>query len=131
MMDRRRRWVLFAVFIIGLVGSSTGVYAQAIPGFPPLEVKVAFPPTPLPAGGDIYLCYELHLTNYYPEPISVDRIEVFGGSDKGAPLVVYQGQELIDNVRRPGTDDDTNLTHPGPPTSASFLWRFCRLPCVR
>ncbi len=105
---KKCRWtrVLVPVFLFGLIGWSTGVHAQAIPGFPPLELKVPFPPTPLPAGGDTYLCYELHLTNYYPEPISIERVEVFGESEGGSQLVAYEGQELIDNMRRPGTGDE-------------------------
>jgi len=47
-----------------------------------LEMRVPFDPTAFPSGPSVYLFYELHLTNFGPAPILLNRIEV---QDAAAP----------------------------------------------
>jgi hypothetical protein len=39
-----------------------------------LEMRVPFEPTAFPSGPDVYIMYELHLTNFGTVPLSLSRI---------------------------------------------------------
>ncbi|SRR6266851_4139234 len=47
---------------------------------PQLEMRVPFEPTAFPSGPNIYVMYELHLTNFGTSPVSLSRIEALDGS---------------------------------------------------
>lgn len=60
-----------------------------------LEMRVPFEPTAFPSGPRVYLMYELHLTNFMPTPISLNRIEVLD-ADAGAskPVASFETAQL-------------------------------------
>ena len=60
-----------------------------------LEMRVPFEPTAFPSGRQVYLTYELHLTNFMPMPISLSRIEVLD-ADAGTskPVATFEAAQL-------------------------------------
>ena len=60
-----------------------------------LEMRVPFEPTAFPSGRQVYLMYELHLTNFMPMPISLSRIEVLD-ADAGTskPIATFETAQL-------------------------------------
>jgi hypothetical protein len=60
-----------------------------------LEMRVPFEPTAFPSGPQVYLMYELHLTNFMPMPISLSRIEVLD-ADAGTskPIAAFEMAQL-------------------------------------
>jgi hypothetical protein len=70
--------------------------SAAKPAWPPqLEMRVPFEPTAFPSGPDIYVMYELHLTNFGTSPVSLNRIEVLD-ADAGAaqPIATFEAHQL-------------------------------------
>jgi murein DD-endopeptidase MepM/ murein hydrolase activator NlpD len=66
------------------------------PAFPlQLEMRVPFEPTAFPSAGHVYLMYELHLTNFEMNPVSLRRIEVLDADSKAArPIATLEASEL-------------------------------------
>jgi hypothetical protein len=60
-----------------------------------LEIRVPFEPTAFPSAHHVYLMYELHLTNFMPMPLSLNRIEVFD-ADVGTskPIATFDTAQL-------------------------------------
>src|SRR3954467_10647029 len=60
-----------------------------------LEIRVPFEPTAFPSAHHVYLMYELHLTNFMPMPLSLNRIEVFD-ADVGTskPIATFDKAQL-------------------------------------
>ena len=76
--------------------------AQAVPGEPPTEVRIPFAPVPATINGHIVLAYELHVTNFLPREISLNRIEVLGDGPIREPILSYQENDLIHAIRQFG-----------------------------
>jgi hypothetical protein len=57
-------------------------------------MRVPFEPTAFSSGGQTYLAYELVLTNFSGNPLTLRRIEVLDGNRPTAPpiLVLESGQ---------------------------------------
>jgi hypothetical protein len=55
----------------------------------------------LPAKVDsqMVLAYELHITNFLPREISLNRIEVLGDGPIREPIISYQENDLIKHIR--------------------------------
>jgi murein DD-endopeptidase len=96
--------------IIALVASSRALHAQ-LTGFPPaLEVRVPKPPTVAHGGGQTILPYELHITNFTGQSITLQRIEVVGAdvgsgpalASTGTPLLTLTDSALLRSIARPG-----------------------------
>ncbi|MBZ5575501.1 MAG: M23 family metallopeptidase [Acidobacteriia bacterium] len=69
----------------------------------PVEARIPAPPAPVRCNGETVLVYELHLTNFRPRDITLNRIEVFGqGSNGAAPVSIYQDRKLADAMVHPG-----------------------------
>ncbi len=68
---------------------------------PPVEMRVPKPPTVAPANGGAALAYELHLTNWFAQPFSVQRVEVVNGAD-GRVLSTLTDSTLARSLGRPG-----------------------------
>jgi hypothetical protein len=61
----------------------------------PLEMRVPFEPTAFPSAGRIYLTYELYLTNFTTDPLTLRRIEVLDADAAAAePLAAFEGGQL-------------------------------------
>jgi murein DD-endopeptidase len=76
--------------------------AQIIPGEPPAEVRVPFAPVPATVNGQTVLAYELHITNFLPREITLNRIEVLGDNPFREPILRYQENDLIGAIRQYG-----------------------------
>ena len=76
--------------------------AQIIPGEPPAEVRIPFAPVPAKVNGQTVLAYELHITNFLPREITLNRIEVLGEGPIGEPILRYQENDLIGAIRQYG-----------------------------
>ena len=77
--------------------------AQSTRPFPlPIAIDVRMLPGPISANGTHYLVYELDVINYMASTALLKRVEVFAESRSGPALIAYEGQDLIDNINRPG-----------------------------
>ena len=68
---------------------------------PPVEMRVPKPPTVAPANRGAALAYELHVTNWFAQPFSVQRVEVVSGAD-GQVLLTLSDSTLARALGRPG-----------------------------
>jgi hypothetical protein len=58
-------------------------------------MRVPFEPTEFPSGQEVYLMYELHLTNFMPMPVSLSRIDVLDIDAEGAqPIATFDVAQL-------------------------------------
>jgi hypothetical protein len=54
-------------------------------------MRVPVAPTAFPSEGRYYLLYELHLTNFGPAPLPMNRIELLDAdASEGKPLVTFE-----------------------------------------
>jgi hypothetical protein len=76
--------------------------------FPPqVQLQVSFEPTGFPAEGSQHLLYELYVTNFEGEPITLDRVDVLDLARPDAlPLASFAGRPLNDIVNVVGADMD-------------------------
>lgn len=65
----------------------------------PLHVEILQTPTLAVAGGEKYIVYELHLTNFYPGAITLEKIEVFGATNSQQPLFEFKDEILTRNLK--------------------------------
>jgi hypothetical protein len=62
---------------------------------PQLEMQVPLEPTAFPSGGRTYLTYELYLTNFAANPITLRRVEVLDAADSAeAPIAAFEAGQL-------------------------------------
>jgi hypothetical protein len=60
-----------------------------------LEMRVPFEPTAFPSAGRTYLAYELYLTNFTGNPLTLSRIEVLDADTiAAAPIAAIEGKDL-------------------------------------
>jgi Peptidase family M23 len=76
-----------------------GLFHEARSENPPwplqLEMRVPFDPTAFPSAGRTYLAYELYLTNFTGNPLTLSRIEVLDADTSGAqPIAAFEGKDL-------------------------------------
>ena len=81
--------------------------AQAsLPPF--LELRVPKPPTVASGGGAAFLVYELHVTNFAPQTMTLTRVEVAtDAGDARRVLLAITDSVLTRNLSRPGTNAPT------------------------
>jgi hypothetical protein len=79
------------------------VAASQVPRWisPPAEIRVPKAPVVAPIEGGAALAYELHVTNWAPQPFNVQRVEVVSGSD-GRVLLTLADSTLARSLGRPG-----------------------------
>ncbi len=86
----------------------------------PLDIEVPCVPVPFPAGGQVHLVYELHITNFHPaEEVPLKRIEVLDGT---ATLAQFEGLDLIGILTRIGAPDADNRVLEAGHRAIAFLW---------
>ena len=62
---------------------------------PQLEMRVPFEPTAFPSGPNIYVMYELQLTNFGTSPVSLSRIEALDADAEAAqPIATFEVEQL-------------------------------------
>jgi len=86
----------------------------------PLEMTVPCAPTPVRGDGKTHLAYELHITNFGSTELQIKRLEVLGQGK--ATLVQYQGNELAQQVARPGMAQGDKLKLGGGMRAIVYLW---------
>jgi hypothetical protein len=59
-----------------------------------METRIPFAPTEFPSEGRRFLFYEMHLTNFMPSSMSLDRIEVINPDLPAQPITVFDGERL-------------------------------------
>ena len=98
-----------------------GVSAETLSAEPHLrqsfDLHVPVPPTRVTVAGESELAYELHLTNFGPSGLVVERLEVTD-ADAGDALVDFDAAALERRLYRPGagaedTDADVRLVDTG------------------
>jgi murein DD-endopeptidase len=112
----RAAWIgLFALL------TTEPVMAQ-LPPF--LELRVPKPPTVATADGSSFLVYELHITNFTLQPLTLQRIEVATATAPRRVLMTVADSALPRAFARPGTQlpaaERTKLN--GGSRGIAFLW---------
>ena len=64
------------------------------------DVRVPVSPTPVTIAGVPVLVYELHLTNFAQEPLTLQRVKVLD-ANRGNEIADIQGEDLIRRIGRP------------------------------
>lgn len=88
-----------------------------------LDLSVPEPPTPVNVGGEVRLVYELHLTNFSPDRVLLERIEIRGASH-GPALREFTGTALTALLGHPGPlqiPADARIIEPGM-RAVSYFW---------
>jgi hypothetical protein len=94
---------LFAL-CLGVLGTAIApaAFAQSSISFPPfLEMRVPKPPTVATAENGPFLAYEVHVTNFTPQPITLKKLEVMSSSDQRV-IFTLGDSALMRAVTRPG-----------------------------
>jgi murein DD-endopeptidase MepM/ murein hydrolase activator NlpD len=120
-MTRALPLQLGANLLLAALSAASG-RAQIVWGAP-VDMDVPFPPAEVVGNGRVQLAYELHITNFGSEELTVTRVEVLG-DENAAPLLRYEGDALGNNLARPGLPPDTpDKVRIGPGLRAIvFLW---------
>ena len=117
-----------------LLAIATQSVGAQLAGFPPaLEVRVPKPPTVTHGGGQVVLPYELHITNFTGQPITLQKIEVLSAdagsgaptlASSSAPLSTLADSVLLRAVARPGARiAAAERVHVGPGLRAVvYMW---------
>lgn len=121
-----RRRVLFAccstLFLAG-AGAREGM-AQGASLPPSLELRVPKPPTIATAETGSFLAYELHITNFAGQPLTLKKVEVQTATGDRRVLMSVADSALIPAMGRPGVSltgaDRLKLT--GGTRAVVFLW---------
>jgi hypothetical protein len=102
-----------------------------------LEMRVPFEPTAFPSAGRTHLTYELHLTNFAGNTLTLRRLEVCDADARPAePIAAYEAEQL-DTMLQPvgpsksanGSSDRSQLAAGG--SVVIFLWiAFDRAPHI-
>jgi len=89
---------------LGLLGFAVtpAAFAQSNISFPPfLEMRVPKPPTVAAAENGQLLVYEVHVTNFTPQPITLKKLEVMSSPDQRV-VFTLSDSGLMRGVTRPG-----------------------------
>src|SRR5690348_4611758 len=77
--------------------------ASAQVSLPPfLELRVPKPPTVATGESGSFLAYEVHVTNFVPQPIALKKLDVMAGSGDHRVLFTLADSALVRAVTRPG-----------------------------
>jgi hypothetical protein len=98
-MQLSRCCALGALAVVLLPGASAPQAARWIS--PPVEIRVPKPPVVAPIDGGAVLAYEMHITNWAPQPFNLQRVEVVSGTD-GRVLLTLADSTLARSFGRPG-----------------------------
>jgi hypothetical protein len=100
----------FPVIMIGRLGlAGLLLAASAAQGFaqgallpPPLELRVPKPPTIGTGVDGAFLAYELHVTNFGGQPLTLRAVEVLGADPARGALFTLSDSTLGQSIARPG-----------------------------
>jgi hypothetical protein len=115
------RGLVYALIVAGTANAASTWPLQ-------LEMRVPLEPTAFSSGGQTYLAYELVVTNFSGNPLTLRRIEVLDGDRSTAtPILVLESGQL-DDILQPVGDQKTaggsDVPHPlaSGSTSVVFVW---------
>lgn len=123
-----------ATKIVPATGPSPAPQATATPSPPaaaprpidlPVEMMVPLAPTPFKGDGKMHLVYELHLTNFSSQELTLTRLEIMAadGPSPAKPLAKYEGEELAARLARPGVPRAAEKQRVGAGMRAvTYLW---------
>lgn len=87
----------------------------------PVEMMVPLAPTPFKGDGKMHLVYELHLTNFSSQELTLTKLEIVDAD--GRPLAKHEGEELGARLARPGLPQATEKQRIGGGMRAvTYLW---------
>lgn len=87
----------------------------------PVDLDIPIAPMPFMGGGKMLLAYELHITNFSRQEITLKRVEIVG--DDATPLGTFEGEALNAILLRPGAPAVTEKQKLGPGLRAiAYLW---------
>lgn len=101
-------WLLSFVFLSRSIAQDATAKPKEKPFSLPLqlEMRIPFGPTAFPNGSNVFLIYELYLTNFSTSPIRLQCMELLKGDRKSnAPLVSFDSLELKTMVKILGNDN--------------------------
>src|SRR5678815_3015142 len=117
---------LFALCLSVLAAAGApAAYAQTNISFPPfLEMRVPKPPTVAASEKGPLLAYEVHVTNFTPQPINLKKLEVMASPDQRV-VFTLSDSGLMRAVTRPGmapAAQKERLEVTGGMRAVVFLW---------
>jgi murein DD-endopeptidase len=87
----------------------------------PVEMMVPLAPSPFKGDGKMHLVYELHLTNFSPQELTLTKLEILAAD--GRPVAKYECEELNTRLVRPGLPRATDKQRIGGGMRAvTYLW---------
>lgn len=87
----------------------------------PIDMLVPLAPVPFKGDGKTHLVYELHLTNFSSQEITLTKLEVMAAD--GRSLAKYEGEELGARLARPGVPRAAEKQRVGGGMRAvTYLW---------
>jgi len=94
---------LFALCLGVLAAAGApAAFAQTSISFPPfLEMRVSKPPTAAASEKGPFLAYEVHVTNFTPQPVTLKKLEVMSSPDQRV-VFTLSDSALMRAVSRPG-----------------------------
>lgn len=98
-----RVWLGMVLVVAALVPAG-GARAQERERPTAVEVVIPAEPVPVAANGQRVLAYEMHITNFGREALTLRRIEVYGG--RGEALATFEGKTLAQMVSLVGKPMD-------------------------
>src|SRR5450755_1627602 len=125
-IQQGRSTVIWKGLVCALILTRLAPAASTWP--PQLEMRVPFEPTAFPSDGRTYLTYELYLTNFAANPITLRRVEVLDADDSGevpvAAIEAGQLDGLLQSIGAQTTTDGNNDPHQlaGGRSVVLFLW---------
>jgi len=64
-------------------------------------MQVPFEPTAFPSAGRIHVTYELHIRNFAPNSVTLQRVEILDADTTGAPPIAVFEAEALESILQP------------------------------
>ena len=114
---------LFIILFLGGLGTREAM-AQGASLPPPLELRVPKPPTVAIAESGSFLTYELHVTSFGGQPMSLKKVDVVTTTNDRRVLMSVSDSALIVATSRPGVmlSGAERLKLTGGSRAVVFLW---------
>ena len=113
-----------ATVVTAAIVSSTMAADAGAQLTPPLELRVPKAPTVATANNSSFLVYELHVTNFASQALTLKQVDVVAGSSDGRVLASIADSLLIRAVARPGANlaGIDRLRFTGGTRGVVYLW---------
>jgi hypothetical protein len=90
------RLIIKSLICFGLILSGTyAASSQTDNPRLPLHIDILHIPSLANAGGQKFIVYELHLTNFYQAPLTLQKVEVMSGGKTVKPLAEFTDEKLL------------------------------------